>query len=241
MAASGEDEDDDFFDDDEEDDNGGDDDDPDTRLVGELDLTVARELPVYWLPVEAGAPAIFEVGEKAHADVDVYRHAMCAAEVLIQLGELARGRYEYENPLAGQPFELQPYLEHGHAEMRGTRVAFEVTTDHLKLLRHLGTGVRDDGGFLIGIEIHAKRPYGEMTAFELDMGDILGIEPLGPPREDRPSQRDFTSEQLERFIALHEQMQPVLQIALQHATLTPGRFIRRPRASGRWRRTDSVH
>ena len=48
----------------------------------------------------------------------------------------------------------------------------------------------------------------------------------------------ITEAQLRMFDALHEQMQPVLQVFLQHATLTPGRFVRRYQ---RWERSAFVH
>ena len=114
----------------------------------------------------------------------------------------------------------------------------DVTEAHLKLLRAMNTGVIDDGGFDIGVEIHVKRPYGDMTCIEIDMAAILEIEPEGPPRQDYPSMREFTEAQLHMFDALHEQMQPVLHVFLQHATLTPGRFVRRHQ---RWERSAFVH
>ena len=59
-----------------------------TLVVTEADIALVRRFPVIWTLCESGAPAVFEMGAKALSDdrVDEYRHAMRAAEVLIQLG-----------------------------------------------------------------------------------------------------------------------------------------------------------
>lgn len=208
----------------------------DTLVITEADIAVVRRLPVIWMPCESGAPAVFELDEKALSDEDEYRRAMRTAEVLIQLGEMAPGRYEYDNPLSPELSAEQPFVENQRAEIAGTRVTIDVTEAHLKLLRAANVQTLDDGGLDIGVQMHPKRPYGDMSYFELDMGDILGIQPEGPPRKDRPQLRDFSEAQLERFSELHEQTQPVLQVLLQHATLEPGRYVQRPAGYGRWKR-----
>ena len=83
----------------------------DTLTVSEADIAAVRPLPVIWLPIEAGAPGVFEMGKKTHADVEVYRRALRTAEVLIHLGELAPGHYHYDNPLDDDvPSEMQPFV-----------------------------------------------------------------------------------------------------------------------------------
>jgi len=219
--------------------------DEQTRTVTDADLAVVRLFPVIWVPIEAGAPAICEfdeLGQRALGNdrVEEYRRAMRAAEVLVQLGELSPGRYEYENPLGEMPSEFQPFIENRYADVRGQRVSIEVTEAHLKLLHASNMQVVDEGGFHIRVEMHCKRPYGDMTYFEIDMGAILGIEPEGPPRADRPQQRDFSEPQLQKFAELHEQTQPVLQVLLQQATLLPGRYVRESRWAP-WQQADLLH
>ena len=81
-----------------------------------------------------------------------------------------------------------------------------------------------------------KRPYGDMTFFEIDMATILGITADGPPSAEQLGERDFSPAQLQHFAELHEQMEPVLQVFLLHARLAPGHFVRTPRGYGRWSR-----
>jgi hypothetical protein len=210
----------------------------DSLVVTEQDLAVVRQLPVIWSPAESGAPAVFDLSNSALPSVSTkaYRAAVRAAEVMIHLGELAPGRYEYESPLAPDELAHEPFVEHGFARVEGRRVVVEVTESQLKLLKATNTGVIDDGGRQIGVEINPKRPYGDMTFFELDMAEILGIKPEGPPRKDRPAFREFTEAQTTLLGALHEQTQPALQVLLQRGKLEPGRFVRQPPGYGRWQR-----
>jgi len=210
----------------------------DTLVITEADIALVRRLPVIWTLCESGAPAVFETEGKALGEdrVDEYRRVMRTAEVLTQLGAMMPGRYEYDNPLNDELSAEQPFIANRRAEIHAKRVTIEVTEAHLKLLRAANIQTLDDGGLDIGVQIDCKRPYGNMSYFELDMGDILGIPPEGPPRKDRPELRDFSEAQLERFAELHEQTQPVLQVLLQHATLEPGRYVQRPAGYGRWKR-----
>ena len=89
-----------------------------------------------------------------------------------------------------------------------------VRDDHLTLLRAANTRFFDDGGRDIGLVIDRKRPYGDTTCFELDMASILGV---------KPEQGDELSEaQMAQLDAVHEEMQPVLQVFLRQAALAPG-------------------
>jgi hypothetical protein len=210
--------------------------DKDSLTVTEADLSIVRQLGVIWSPTESGAPAIFDLSRAAlKVSVDSYRHAMHAAEVLIQLGELPRGHYEYDAPALGD-LGVPPFVEHGYAEINGQHIGILVTESHLKLMQAASTNIIDEGGRDIGVEIDPKRPYGDMSYYELDMGKILGIRAEGPPRPDYPEMLDFSPAQLKMLRALHEQMQPVLQVFLQHARLAPGKFVRNPPDWGRWNR-----
>lgn len=211
--------------------------DGDALSVSEADLVPVRGLPVMWSPTESGAPAVYDfAGKKLAMSTAAYRRAMRVAEVLIQLGELEPGRYEYESTLDAGDLTAQPFVQHRRAEVVGNRVTIQVTEAHLKLLRAADTNLVDEGGRDVGVEIDPKRPYGDMTYFEIDMARILSVVAAGPPRSDRPELRDFSEPQLRRFAELHEQMEPVLQVFLMHARLAPGRFVRSPPGYGRWHR-----
>jgi hypothetical protein len=209
--------------------------DKDALTVTEADLVIVRQLEVIWSPAESGAPAIFDLTGELKVSTDSYRHAMHVAEVLIQLGELPPGHYEYEAPTTGN-LGTPPFVEHGLAEINGRHIGILVTESHLKLMRAARTNIIDEGGRDIGVEINPKRPYGDMSYFELDMGQILGIRPDGPARTDYPQMLDFSEAQLKMLGDLHEQMQPVLQVFLQHARLPPGKFVRDPPEWGDWNR-----
>jgi hypothetical protein len=199
------------------------------EVITASDLQAVRSLGVVWAPMEAGAPAVY--GTVAlELDEDTYRRAIVAAEILMHLGKLLPGRYAFVLPNSD---DWAPYLEHGFAKVEGRRVTFDVTEQHLVLLDNARAEVIDKGAFDIGVSINPKRPYGDMTHFPIDMGAILDIPPTGPIREDYPSLRQFSDEQLTRLYRLHEETQPTLQIFLQHAVLEPGRFVRGPQ-DGVW-------
>jgi len=211
--------------------------DGDSLSITAADLAAVRELPVMWSPTESGAPAVYDFSKKnLNMSTSAYRRAMRVAEVLIQLGELPPGHYEYDSPLDPGDLATQPFVQHRLAQVSGNRVAIDATDAHLKLMRGAVTNLIDDGGRDTGVEIDPKRPYGDMTYFEIDMSRILGIPAEGPPRTDYPELRDFTKPQRQKFRELHEQMEPVLQVFLKHATLAPGHFVRSPRGYGRWHR-----
>ena len=96
-------------------------------------------------------------------------------------------------------------LDAGTYELRDGS-SFTVTADHLALLANAN---------IQGPFVDCKRPYGDMTYFEIDMARILGVEFT---RDDKGRPR-FTKEQLARFDRLHHEMQRVLQVFVEHATV----------------------
>ncbi len=165
--------------------------DKDTIVVSEANLVLARTLPVMWDPSESGAPALFDPSGQRLANLDLatYRMVVRTAEVLLDEGKLAPGRYEYDDPLESEPDEFKPFAARRSAHIANGKVAVEVTDQHLLLVKNANLRLRDDGGRDIFVGIDSKRPYGDMTYFYIDMGAILGIAPQGPPRKDRPTQR----------------------------------------------------
>jgi len=56
-------------------------------------------------------------------------------------------------------------------------VVIDLTQEHLKLLHAVNTDMIDNGAREIAVVIDPKRPYGDMTYFELDMGTLLASNP----------------------------------------------------------------
>jgi hypothetical protein len=197
-------------------------------------LNLLRQATVVWAPVESGAPAVLispvEISGSAEAiQADIGRRAGLVAggqadlshaqglldqlpEALAQMlfhGELASGRYEYANPLVQFPDGAQSLP----AELRSLEsektVAFDLTAQHKALLR---------GARWQGLWMNAKRPYGDMTYFELDMADILG-QPLATGENGY-----LPAEQEQQLWRLHTEMLPALQVYLQHAAINSGTY-----------------
>jgi hypothetical protein len=195
-------------------------------------LRFVRSLEVVWVAAEAGAPALFlgspESGEletlakvrgiygapQASREelIAFYRDGMRAAEAFLAHATLAPGRYQYQSPLSGSDLAKQPFAAKKLCLIRDGTVTVDVRPEHLALLKRATIVLGDDGGLEMAAGIDCKRPYGDMTFFELDMADALGIKPEGPPYEERPNLRRLSAAQLQHLDKLHEEMQPVLQV-----------------------------
>jgi hypothetical protein len=91
---------------------------------------------------------------------------------------------------------------------------FRFTDEHRRLLQHLrfewptaqhlGTVAR--GGYPVPA-VHFKRPFGDMTAFDIDMAEILGLPPPDPGQLDP------------RLEHLYWEMWPALQTFVEHVTI----------------------
>jgi hypothetical protein len=94
---------------------------------------------------------------------------------------------------------------------------FLLTREHQLLIRHLRFGW--PGKTMLGLSdyrdwipvpiVNYKRPFGDMTAFEIDMASILGLS--RPPLADTPLDRQLS--------ALYWDMWPALQTFAEHATI----------------------
>jgi hypothetical protein len=129
----------------------------------------------------------------------------------MQRATLRPGRYSYPNPLVGPLAAWLP--PDAGPELRQETVVFEFGADHAKLLQH----TRWQGLF-----VNAKRPFGDMTCFELDMAEILGE----PTPRDEAGHPAFTPGQQQRFDRLFVEMLPAIQVFLGHAELAPGSYPR---------------
>ena len=188
-------------------------------------LTLLRHSVVMWAPVEAGAPGVLisplltgdagGLSDAAYADiarraglanVDKRRIDQLVSEMpeafeqLIEHGNLAPGTYRYDNPLADVPWAANMLPDELVNLAKDKVVSFQFTKRHAKLLRNARWGA---------MMMNPKRPYGDMTLFELDMATILG-------------------EKLDekRLWKLHTETLSALQVYLQYAKLEPGEYPR---------------
>lgn len=146
-----------------------------------------------------------------------------AFEVFLSVGEMEPGRYTFKNhykhlfPSGSYSFDGKkiPVLQNNED------AEFELTKDHLKLLKHLN---------LRGLLVDPKRPYGDMSYFEIDMAAILGI-PVPRTADGKPN---FSQEQMDRFAKLHTEMMPAMQVMVLDAKVQPGKYT--VNENGNWHR-----
>jgi hypothetical protein len=162
-----------------------------------------------------------------------------ALEIALDAARLTPGAYSYANyfaKIASPVLEMlmPPWLdgeefssEHAYMPVpTGDTITFELTAEHLRLLRALRVDWLERNS-LAGINF--KRPYGDMTYFELDMADILGV----PVHRDEQQQPLFSDEQLRYFHRLHAEMLFALPVLLRHGTLGAGLY---QMVDGVWKR-----
>ena len=153
-----------------------------------------------------------------------------AVEIALDAARLEPGTYSYPNYFAQiecPALEMLMPPPFGTAESpsesnylpvpTGDTITFQLTVEHVRLLRGLRIDWREPNS-LVGINF--KRPYGDMTYFELDMADILGI----PVPRDEQQYPNFPEEQLRYFHQLHTDMLYALPILLRHGTLSTGYY-----------------
>src|SRR6185369_9499974 len=96
----------------------------------------------------------------------------------------------------------------------GETFVFGLTGDHLTLLK---------AAQYHGLWIDPKRPYGDMSYYELDIARLLGI----PTARDGNRKPVFPAGEERRMRRLHHETLFALTAFLQHAALEPGVFVRR--------------
>src|SRR6202521_4028724 len=163
---------------------------------------------------------------------------LTAAGVLVDAGKLQTGSYTIINGMRERlaaggniegvaVYEASKYPYQAAPEIPATPTfRFEVTADHLKLFARARF---KDRGF------NVKRPYGDMTYYELDMADALGVKLPERTGNEGVSGKvyvadvsaDFTPEEIARFDRLHGEMLFTFQAFLQYAQLEPGVYVLR--------------
>lgn len=114
--------------------------------------------------------------------------------------------------------------------MGQTLERFEVTADHLKLLRQMRVGWQDcEFG---APEIDPKRPYGNGDVLNDVAYIVFGHEGYDPEVDEADE---------ERLHRLHRDTETVLQIVLSTGTMEPGIYELTARYSSKWKRLEAPH
>jgi hypothetical protein len=176
-------------------------------------LALLRAMKVVWVSIEAGGPAVSPETPYGSEDIE--------ADVLRILPHAAEPRRLSVEALLRLPIlvgagELSPDESPGigHREiaaLRALRMELQLDPEALP--------------------INIKRPYGDMTAFEIDLAEAVGIAAAGAGGR-------LSRSQTKELFALHESLERVLQTWLRRARFTPGDYAQD--SDGRWRRVDET-
>jgi len=193
------------------------------------------QLRPYWIPVESGGIAfIADLDEEKNNEVfarvfpdfsemdpssKATRDICTTIETFFRTAVLPPGEYHLENyhRLYAHGNTIQ-FDSNGNPPIdipEGKSFVFTVTEDHIRLIRHISfgcwRGIRDGVIELMDY----KRPYGDMTYYDIDMADALG-ETI-PNDEQRNSIE--SDDQHSRYLRLHGQMLFAVQAFWQYAVL----------------------
>jgi hypothetical protein len=204
-----------------------------------------------WKDVQRVAEKHGMKAPKAEA-MRLHRETESALGVLLALGTLPAGRYELADPLAGRKSafagislvdraesaiagELRTHPPH----QRGRMLRFEFRDEHRQALQAMSLEWRewseDDDDWIDGPAIDAKRPYGNLTFFFLELARAIGLSPARPTTRD---DHGLSHDQIRRLGRLHHEMDLALQVFLRQAELPLGRYAPTPEAEKPWTRVE---
>jgi hypothetical protein len=198
-------------------------------------IRLLRQATVLWAPIESGAPAVMVtpllMEGASHEDVaaDVARRAGIVTgetptaedrqrgaalldevpEALAQLmehGTLAPGSYRFENRVVDLENAANLVPDELPELAKERTATFTFTAQHRALL----AAARWSGPM-----VNPKRPYGDMSYFELDMLDVLG------EKAPQDAQGMLAPAVEKRLGKLHAETMPALQLFLDKATIEP--------------------
>jgi hypothetical protein len=212
------------------------------KLAGDAQLKILREMMPYWNRAESGGimllgnpadkegvaiyRALLGLPTDGSGDSRLSEEWQAALPSLIdkldrffENAHLEPGTYTFPNPY--YPLIKTGAFKAGSIPMNSDgdqpvitipqteTVTFTVTPDHLKLLRHMNTR-----SFESYIEVmDAKRPYGDMTYFFIDVADALGR----PIMRDGKGQPELSAHEIEDYQRLHGQMLWAVAAFLRYA------------------------
>jgi hypothetical protein len=141
-----------------------------------------------------------------------------ALSVFLNEAALTPGTYSFPNYLKGFPDVFMPtlyntwelYDEWRHVPVpQDEMITFDLTAQHLILLRALR--IKWEGSYN---GVWTKRPYGDMSFFEIDMAELLGV-----TKDDDTGDDEFSDEQMRYFDQMHTDMLYALPVFLRHGTI----------------------
>jgi len=204
-------------------------------ILTQEDIDLLKKSPVWWIPNVENGVAILDLNlaslpEPLARFRELFRSKQNKLEVessfqiFMAFAQMSPGNY----PLAVGDVIQKGKNPNDSITIRNP-VSFKMTEQHLKLLENLNVKWQK---YLNALVTDPKRPYGDMTYFELDMADILEI----PLEKDSKGQRQISAEQQKLFDQLFTDLPRSLRVFLKNATLSPGKFCRKPAGWGPWRR-----
>jgi len=207
--------------------------------ISPLHLACIRQLRFIWVPnVESGGPSVdFEApfgSPEAYNDLAsiskikfmwdlkrLYEAVMVRLEVFTDKARLAPGTYVLQPELVRR---LEQFMTGGQNSIASDG-SFAFTTEHAKLIAAFRWAYPEPRrlsfvySLILGQQAASgawrvpcanfKRPFGDMSYFEIDMAEILGV-PFKPNTKDPEG---------ERLFALYQQMHVALQVFVMNATL----------------------
>lgn len=164
-----------------------------------------RTVRVGWDGTEVGAPCFPPDWDPRSEDVHLLRIAAA-------YGSCPTGHYVYRRP--PEEFEFSPYVEQLPQES-----TFDFTDRHRTLLGAMSWELTEPYVEENIPGADPKRPYGDFTFYQLEMALHLQLIPAQKPADHDP----MTPEIIDAMTELHGQMQPALQVFLEHFDVAEGR------------------
>ncbi|GAA0402595.1 hypothetical protein GCM10009133_09150 [Cocleimonas flava] len=193
-------------------------------------INTLRNSAVTFDTTEGGAPMLsFELKDllfpgkiSANESLDTTNRAIIkgiAFQIFLNAATLKSGNYSFTNPLfdddnhnsriSSIPKLLELY--------DNKTIGFYFNENHATLLKS------SKASFSYGvIGINAKRPFGDSTAFEYDIADIVGEK--YPVNNDNTG--NMSAEMLDRIMRLYYELVPALQVLLINGEIETGKYCR---------------
>jgi len=220
---------------------------PKSFTLADYHITLIRQAVISWDFVEIGAPTIDPerpfgaVSTRAAiaraADLGsardtkrlkaIYAELGHALQSFLWYGKLEPGVYRVPHPLNGDWSAFDKLAADYKNSPEPKVIEFHFKESHRRLLDRAVLRWTDWPG-LFGEDhmnptpgIDPKRPYGDLTYYQLDMAEILGIPVKETPSGLLPEQQD------KELVTLHHEMRRALQVFVVKAQIEPGVYKRK--------------
>lgn len=111
------------------------------------------------------------------------------------------------------------------------RLSFDLTEEHVKLMKRLNIKWIRDDSYLGHIEIDAKRPYGN-SDIEDDIAKIIGLKLL----TNQYDEVEMSKEQYVQVRKLHEEVKFALEILVVSGKAELGKYTRKDNYGDDWKK-----